>query len=27
VVTTDPGCILTGIRFKPGGFYALYRQP
>jgi len=27
VVTTPAGCILTGIRFKPGGFYALYKQP
>jgi len=27
VVTAPTGCILTGIRFKPGGFYALYQQP
>lgn len=27
VVTARAGCILTGIRFRPGGFYALYRQP
>lgn len=27
VVTASPGCILTGIRFRPGGFYAFYRQP
>ncbi|MBN9382148.1 MAG: helix-turn-helix transcriptional regulator [Chitinophagaceae bacterium] len=27
VVTASAGCILTGIRFRPGGFYAFYRQP
>ncbi|MDO6432861.1 helix-turn-helix transcriptional regulator [Flavitalea sp. BT771] len=27
VVTAPDGCILTGIRFRPGGFYALYQQP
>jgi AraC-like DNA-binding protein len=27
VVTSSAGCILTGIRFRPGGFYALYGQP
>jgi AraC-like DNA-binding protein len=27
VVTAPAGCILTGIRFRPGGFYALYQQP
>ena len=24
VVTAEPGCSLTGVRFRPGGFYALY---
>jgi AraC-like DNA-binding protein len=27
VVSTRPGCILTGIRFRPGGFFALYGTP
>ena len=27
VVSTSPGCTLTGIRFRPGGFFALYRTP
>lgn len=27
VVTAAAGCILTGIRFRPGGFYAFYQQP
>lgn len=26
VLITDPGCLLTGIRFRPGGFYAHFRQ-
>jgi len=27
VVTASADCILTGIRFRPGGFYVLYRHP
>jgi len=27
VVTASGNCVLTGIRFRPGGFFALYRQP
>lgn len=27
VVTAAAGGILTGIRFRPGGFYTLYQQP
>jgi len=27
VVTASAGCELTGIRFRPGGFYAFYGQP
>ena len=27
VVKSTAGCTLTGIRFQPGGFYALYRMP
>jgi len=26
VLITDPGCLLTGIRFRPGGFYAHFPQ-
>ncbi|WP_460954044.1 helix-turn-helix domain-containing protein [Spirosoma litoris] len=26
VLRSDPGCLLTGIRFWPGGFYALFSQ-
>jgi AraC-like DNA-binding protein len=24
LVSSEPGCLLTGIRFRPGGFYALF---
>ena len=24
IVRSEPGCLLTGIRFRPGGFYAFY---
>ena len=27
VVSTPPGCTLIGIRFRPGGFFALYGTP
>ncbi len=27
VVTAMSGCVLTGIRFRPGGFYAVFGQP
>ena len=27
VMSTRPGCTLTGIRFRPGGFFALYKIP
>ncbi|HEV2480245.1 MAG TPA: helix-turn-helix transcriptional regulator [Puia sp.] len=26
VVRSEPGVLFTGIRFRPGGFYALFRQ-
>jgi AraC-like DNA-binding protein len=26
VVRSEPGCLFTGIRFRPGGFYALFAQ-